>query len=233
MPTQRPEKRHVGWRQHRHLEVLEGELGLRGQGGGFAGVIVAGHRQHAALGPGAGEVGVLEHVAGAVDPGRLAVPHAEHAIELSAGKQVGLLRAPDRRRREVLVHAFLEHDVAGGKELARAVGLLVEAPQRRAAIAGEKARGLQSVARIEPAPIQQDAHQRLDAGDENSPIFEQKLVVKRDFGVSHSNFFPTALSERLARTYKADVCPAKAMPVNELAAAISIPNSMERREKLV
>jgi hypothetical protein len=48
--------------------------------------------------------------------------------------------------------------------------------------------------------------------------------------VSHGNFFPAALSDRLARTYKADVCPAKAMPVNELAAAISIQDTMERRE---
>jgi hypothetical protein len=51
--------------------------------------------------------------------------------------------------------------------------------------------------------------------------------------MSHGNFFPAALSAQLARTYKAGVSPAKAMPVNELAAAISIWDNMERREKLV
>ena len=36
--------------------------------------------------------------------------------------------------------------------------------------------------------VEQDAEQRLDAGDENAAIFEQEFVVERDFGVPHGNF---------------------------------------------
>ena len=53
----------------------------------------------------AGEIGVAEHVAGAVDAGPLAVPDAEHAIELAFAAQLGLLRAPQRGGGEVLVEA--------------------------------------------------------------------------------------------------------------------------------
>ncbi len=41
-----------------------------------------------------GEIGVAEHVAGAVDARPLAVPHAEHAIVLALAAQLRLLRAP-------------------------------------------------------------------------------------------------------------------------------------------
>ena len=60
----------------------------------------------------AGGVGVLEHVAAAVDARALAVPHREHAVVLRAGEQVDLLRAPDGGGGEVLVDARLEPDVA-------------------------------------------------------------------------------------------------------------------------
>ena len=66
---------------------------MRG-GGGFRGVVVAHQREHAAVLGRAGEVGVAEHVAGAVDARALAVPHAEHAIARAFAAQLGLLRAP-------------------------------------------------------------------------------------------------------------------------------------------
>ena len=45
-------------------------------------VVVAGERDHAAVLRGAGHVGVLEDVGAAVDARALAVPDAEHAVEL-------------------------------------------------------------------------------------------------------------------------------------------------------
>ena len=81
---------------------------MRG-GGGFGGVVVAHQRQHAAMLRGAGEVGVAEDVAGAVDARALAVPDAEHAVVLALAAQLGLLRAPERGGGEVLVEAGLEH----------------------------------------------------------------------------------------------------------------------------
>ena len=60
---------------------------------------------------GAGHVGVLEDVAAAVHARALAVPDAEHAVELGVREEVELLRAPDRGGGELLVDAGLEHDV--------------------------------------------------------------------------------------------------------------------------
>ena len=71
----------------------------------FGGVVVAHQREHAAMLGGAGEIGMPEHVAGAVDAGALAVPDAEHAIELAFAAQLGLLRAPERGGGKVLVQA--------------------------------------------------------------------------------------------------------------------------------
>ncbi len=103
------------------------EFGLVRGGGGFGGVVVAHQRQHAAVLGGAGEIGVAEHVAGAVDARALAVPHAEHAIELALAAQFGLLRAPQRGGGQLLIDAGLELDVGGGELAAGAHHLLVEA----------------------------------------------------------------------------------------------------------
>ena len=74
-------------------------------------MVVAHQGEHAAVLRGAGEIGVAEDVAGAVDARALAVPHAEHAVVLALAAQLGLLRAPDRGGGEVLVEAGLEEDV--------------------------------------------------------------------------------------------------------------------------
>ena len=74
-------------------------------------MVVAGQTQHAAVLGRARRIAVAEHVAAAVDAGALAVPDADHAIMVGAGRQIKLLRAPDRGGREVFVHAGLELDV--------------------------------------------------------------------------------------------------------------------------
>ena len=63
-------------------------------------MIVAGQaqaRRHAATLP--AELACLSTSSRAVDARALAVPDAEHAIDLGAGKQIDLLAAPDRGRR--------------------------------------------------------------------------------------------------------------------------------------
>ena len=102
---------HAGRVQDRDHHVDEVIFGLVRGGGGFGGVVVAHQRQHAAMLRGAGEIGVAEDVAGAVDARPLAVPDAEHAVELALAAQLGLLRAPDRGGGDVLVDAGLEPDV--------------------------------------------------------------------------------------------------------------------------
>src|SRR6185437_8745744 len=78
-----------------------------------------------------------------VDPGTLAVPHAEDAVVFRLRKHRYLLRAPDRRRREVFVDAGLELDVVAIQVLLRAPKRLVQAAERRAAIPGDEARGVE------------------------------------------------------------------------------------------
>ena len=91
--------------------------------------------EHAAERRGAGEVAVAERVAGAIDARALAVPHAEHAVVAALAVQLGLLRAPQRGRGEVLVDRRLDHDVVLVEKAPGGGELLVEAAERRAAIA--------------------------------------------------------------------------------------------------
>ena len=108
---------------------------LMRDGGGFGAVVVAGKTQHAAVFRRARGIAVAEHVAAAVDAGALAVPDADHAVMLGAGREIELLRAPDRGGGEVLVHAGLEFDVVLLEMFSRGEQLLVIAAERRAAIA--------------------------------------------------------------------------------------------------
>ena len=132
---------------HRHADGDERRVGEIDRGRGFRAVVVAGERDHAALGRSAGEIGVAQGVARAVDARPLAIPDAEHAIDGRAGKAVEILRAPDRGRGEVLVEAGAEDDVVLLEQRRRAPELDVVAPERRAAIAGNISAGVEALRR--------------------------------------------------------------------------------------
>ena len=151
----------------RHQRGDEGVVGLMRHGGGFGAVVVAGQTQHAAVFRRSGGIAVAEHVAAAVDAGALAVPDADHAVILGAGRQVELLRAPDRGGRKVLVHAGLELDVVLLEMLAGGEQLLVVAAERRAAIAGDEARGVEAGGAVAADLRHRQADQRLNAGQED------------------------------------------------------------------
>ncbi len=170
-------RRRVEHRDHRRREHV---VGLVRQRRRLGAVVVAGQHQHAAVLRRAGVIGVLEDVAAAVDAGPLAVPHREHAVVARAGIQVGLLRAPDRRRGEVLVQPRLELDVRAVEEGLRLPQRLVEPAQRRAAVAGHEPGGVASGLEV-ALPLQdQQADQRLGAVQEDATGFERVLVVERD-----------------------------------------------------
>ncbi len=126
-------------------------------------MVVAHQGQHAAMPGGAGEIGVAEHIAGAVDAGTLAVPHAEHAIELAFAAQFGLLRARQRGGGEVLVDAGLEQNVGSAQAGPARAELLVERAERRAAIAGDVAGGIEAGAAVALLLHQAEPHERLDS----------------------------------------------------------------------
>ena len=130
-------------------------------------MVVAGEAQHAAVFGRARRIAVAEHVAAAVDARALAVPDADHAIIVGAGRKIELLRAPDRGRREVLVHAGLKLDVVLFEMLAGGEQLLVVAAERRAAVAGDEARGVEARGAVAADLRHRQPDQRLNTGQED------------------------------------------------------------------
>jgi hypothetical protein len=130
-------------------------------------VVVAGKAQHAAVLGRARGIAVAEDVAAAVDAGALAVPDADRAIIFGAGRQIELLRAPNRGGREVLVHAGLELDVVLFEVFSRGKKLLVVTAERRTAVAGNEAGGVQPRGTVAADLRHRQADQRLDPGQED------------------------------------------------------------------
>ena len=143
-------------------------------------MIVAGDRQHAAVLPGAGGIGMLEHVAAAIHAGPLAVPHAEDAVMPGAGRQVDLLRAPQRRGCKVFIDAGLEHDLALRQMRLGFPQRLVEPPERRTAVAGNVTGGVQPGQRVALALQQQQSNQGLSAGEKDPALVEGIFVLEGD-----------------------------------------------------
>jgi len=163
-------------------------------------VVVAGQRQHAAPRAGAGGVGVLEHVAAAVHAGAFAVPHGKHAVVLGARVHVDLLRAPYAGGGEVFVQPRLELDVMALQVPGRLPGGLIHAAQRRAAVAGDEASGVQAL-HLVALPLQHgQADERLRAAHVGAAALECPFVVERDLRQC------TADSLGKGRVHAGDLC---------------------------
>ena len=143
-------------------------------------MIVAHQREHAAVLRGTCEIGVAEHVAGTVDAGTFAVPHAENAVVFAFAAQLGLLRAPYRGGGEILIDAALEPDIAFFEKRPGAQELAVQAAERRAAVAADKSRGIEPVAAIQFLLHQAEPDQRLEAGYEHTALAKVVFIVELD-----------------------------------------------------
>ena len=154
-------------------------------------MVVAGETQHAAVFRRARGIAVAEHVAAAVDAGALAVPDADHAIVPGAGRQIELLRAPDRGGREVFVHAGLELDVVLFEVFSRGEQLLVVAAERRAAVSRDEARGIEAGGAVAADLRHRQANQRLDPGQEDMAGALGVFLIETDRTLvdSHSTLF--------------------------------------------
>ncbi len=170
---------HAGGVENRHHRADEFVFAAVRQGRTAAGMVIGGQRQHAAVARGAGGIGMLEHVAAAVHARALAVPHAEHALHVGAGEQVGLLRAPHHGGAQVLVQARGELHLRRFKMLARAPQFQVEATQRAATIAADEAGAVDAFGGIAQALHQRQPHQRLHATQVDPPLVAGVLVVER------------------------------------------------------
>jgi hypothetical protein len=164
----------------RHERVVERPLRVARQRGRLRDGVVAGKREHAAVLAHPGVVGVLEHVAGPVHTGRLAVPHAQYAVVLRPREGVDHLAAEHRGGAEVLVEAGGEDDVMLGEKRAVALERLVEAAQRRPAIAGDEGGGAQAAPPVRPVLVEGETHERLDAGEEDEAFLLRVLGIQRE-----------------------------------------------------
>ena len=139
---------------------------------------------------------MLQRIAAAVDPRPLAVPDREDAVIFGAGEQADLLAAPDRGRGQLLVDRRLELDVVALDKAARAPQRLVEPAERRAAIAGNKAAGIEPGRDVALPLHHRQAHQRLRAGQIDPALLESVLVVERDRRQRHRDLRASLLPSR-------------------------------------
>ncbi|MDT4853225.1 hypothetical protein FQZ97_874840 [compost metagenome] len=125
---------------------------------------------------------MLEDVGAAVHARALAVPDAEDAVELVGAlrREAQLLRAPQRRGRELFVHAGLEDDVLFLEELAGLPQRLVVAAERGAAVAADEAGGVLADLLVAQALQHRQLDQGLHAAHEGAPVIEAVFVVERD-----------------------------------------------------
>ena len=182
---------HAGRVQDRDHHIDEVIFGLMRGGRGFGGVVVTHQRQHAAVARGAGEIGVPEHVAGAVDARALAVPEAEHAVEPAFAAHSACC-VPQSA---VAASSSLmpERNRMSDRERAlRPLKLQVEAAQRRAAIAGDVTRGVEAGAAVALLLHQAQSHQRLIAGDKHPGLRQVVLVVEADCVERHGGPMPVS-----------------------------------------
>ena len=169
---------HVGRMDDGNVRGDEGLLALVRGRRRLGHMVVAGQHQHTAVFGRAGIVRMLEDVAAAVDAGALAVPDAVDAIVLGAGIEMDLLGAPEGGRREVLVEAGLEFDMALLDEFLGLPQRLVEGAQGRAAIARDVATGVEPGGKV-PLPLHQgQPTQRLGPGQIDPARLHYILVVQ-------------------------------------------------------
>ncbi len=142
-------------------------------------MIVAHEGKHAAIFRGAGEIGVAEDIAAAIDARALAVPEREDAVEFAFPAHLGLLRPPYGGRGEILVEARLKLDAGGIERALGAQEIQVETAERRAAIArNESGRG-EPIAPVELLLHEEEPDNGVRTGDKDSPLCQIVFVVER------------------------------------------------------
>ena len=110
-----------------------------------------------------GEHAVADRVVGPVEPGRLAVPEAEHAVVLALWAGVGELAAHDRGGCELLVHAGPHDHGKIGDRPGGAAQLLLQRAHGRALVPGRKRGRVQSVAAVDAQLVDRQPSHGLHA----------------------------------------------------------------------
>ncbi len=134
----------------------------------FAGMVVARQQEDTARRRRAEQITVPQNIAGTVDAGALRVPHGKDAVVIGADRHVQLLRAQDGGRREIFVDARLETDVVLFEKGLGLPELLVDQAERRSAVTGYEAAGIQPRGFVAAALHHRQADQGLRTRQEDS-----------------------------------------------------------------
>ena len=177
--------------QPRHHEREKRDVGLMRHRRRHATVVVTGNNEHAASRGAAVGVAVLECIAGAIDARALAVPHAEHAIDLSGRVCLDLLRTEHGSCGKVFVDGRQEFDTVLCKKGLRAPEFEVDHAERRAAVAADEAGRIEAGSRIHGALHERNADERLRAGQQDASrlaaiAVDEFIVVEHDRTVSRN-----------------------------------------------
>ena len=195
---------------------------------GLAGRVVTAQGQHAAEPGGAGEVAVADGVAGAVDPGRLAVPDAEHAVVPMGGEGRRELAAADRGGAELLVDGRPVHDAELVEQRALRLQLAVVPTQGRALVARDERRRVVPGAAIGAHLVERQPGEGLDAGGEDLagdgavPIAERERRGCRRPGRSVGHARNVLPDQRAARGRRGSPLAHKSRPVTATRSPFAI-----------
>src|SRR5262249_24461876 len=110
----------------------------------------------------------------------LAVPDPEDTVVCGAGEQPDLLAAPHCGRGQFFVDRRLKADVVAVEKAPCPEKRLVEAAERRPAIAGDKAAGVETGGGIALALHDRQAYQGLGTGQVDPTAIQHVFVVERD-----------------------------------------------------
>ena len=135
---------HGGWVQHRNAAGFEDMFALVCVGGRLGCMVITCQHQHATMLGAARAIGVLEHIAAAINARAFAVPHREHTVVFRAREQIDLLRAPDAGGGQVFIDTWLEAHMVRLEIFLRFGGSLVDAAQWGATIATDETCGIQT-----------------------------------------------------------------------------------------
>ena len=150
-------------------------------------MVVPHHRQHAAMGRGAVQVGVAYGVHGAVQPRALAVPQGEDAVVAAVAEALALLAAPDGGGGQVLVDSGLEVELEARQQRLGAPQLLVDVVHGRAAVARDVARRVEARRLVAEVLRHGEAHERLAPRYVGRTLGQPVAIVEGDFSELHGN----------------------------------------------
>ena len=162
---------------------------MGGDGGRLAGGIIAGQRQHTAITTDAGQIGVLESIAAAVDAGTLSIPDAEHAVVFGIGQQVGGLAAQDGGGGQLFVDGGDEANVMVVEQRRDLLQDHIERADGRAAVAGDQAAGADAAALVGAMLIHRQARQGLNPAHDDATVFQGVTIFQREVAESVARSF--------------------------------------------